>query len=117
MQNTEIAASARLVLVDDGGPEDQQWMDQFIASALSGEGDWPHAHPGIPRTVVSLDQVWRAIAANIRADGEPWSVRELGYPPLPGTVPASIAAPPPPDHPNKGSTSHNLLHSILGDFH
>ncbi|MFG1610286.1 hypothetical protein [Actinoplanes sp. NPDC049265] len=119
MHNTDAAADLELVIVGDGGPADQQWMDAFIMSAQSGAGDWPHGHPDIPRTTVTRDQVWLAIAENVQIDGGPWSVAELGYPPITGPSSPMLAARPRPPHddPNRGSVSHNLLHSILGNFH
>jgi hypothetical protein len=117
MDEVDAAVNVRLVVVSDGGPEDQQWMDAFVASAQSGAGDWPHTHSSIPQASVTLDRLWTAIADNVQLGGAPWSVAELGYPPLTGTEPAMIAAPPPSDDPNRGSISHNLLHSILGNFH
>jgi hypothetical protein len=117
MSEVNTAADVHLVLVSDGQPEDQQWVDAFIASAQSGAGDWPHTHPDIPRTSVTVDRLWKAIADNVQFDGVPWSVAEQGYPPFAGTEPAMIVSPPPPGDPNRGSVSHNLLHSILGNFH
>ena len=61
-------------------------------------------------------RLWQAVAGNFQFNGAPWSVPEHGYPALVGPPMTSVAAPPPSD-PNRGSMSHNLLHSILGNFH
>ncbi|MEU4624777.1 hypothetical protein AB0G04_32995 [Actinoplanes sp. NPDC023801] len=116
MKNTDIKTDGTIVLVSDGEPVDQRFVDLLVTAGQSGEGDWPHAHPRIPRSVITRAQLWRAVAENFRFDGEPWSVPDHGYPSLVGP-PATSVVDPPPEEPNRSSVSHNLLHSILGDFH
>ncbi|WP_203786893.1 hypothetical protein [Paractinoplanes rishiriensis] len=89
-----------LVTVVDAAPAVQAWVDQFIASARAGTGDWPHPHGGIEQTFIPLARFDAVMA-------------EAGWArTAEGTVPMS----PVPD-PDKGGIYHNVLHSLLGDFH
>lgn len=114
--------TASRVVVIDGTPEAQQWLDTFIHAAQAGTpGDWPHPHAGIPGRRIKMSDLVAAIAMNFAdADGA-WSIADRGFPPPPGgevSVSAGAAnAPRPPEDPSKGSAYHNLLHSLLGDFH
>ena len=106
------------VVVLNGVPADQQWMDQVTASARKGGDDWPHPHQSLPTGQVTQVELYKLIAAAFAVAGRPWSVATDGYPPIDGAV-SAIAPPPPTDDPDpsRGSSMHNLLHSILGDFH
>ncbi|KXK60751.1 hypothetical protein AWW66_17255 [Micromonospora rosaria] len=113
MRNIHDTTSA--VVVVDGTVEVQQWLDDVLAAArLGSPGDWPHSHSDVPRATVTLDEVAKAIGACFTADGVPWSVALLGLPPLPGEPFPVLAG---THHPAKGSAYHNMLHSLLGDFH
>ncbi|MFI7547877.1 hypothetical protein [Actinoplanes sp. NPDC049599] len=113
---TPMPPSGGPVTVVDGTAEAQEWVDTLVAQARTGTGDWPHKHPAVPAARITLAQLHVAIEHNYFADGRPWSVERDGYPPLePG--PAGLGARPDEDPGNRGSMSHNLLHSILGDFH
>lgn len=94
-----------LVTILDAPPAVQHWVDEFIASARTGSGDWPHPHGTIPMTVVPLqtfDDVM-AQAGWARTAGGPQS-------------PDGVHSPPVPD-PGRGGLYHNVLHGLLGDFH
>jgi hypothetical protein len=85
-----------LVTIDGATPEVQHWVDDFVASARAGTGDWPHPHTGITLTVVPLarlDQVLNQVG---------WA-RVTGRSPIPD--------------PNSGGVYHTVLHGLLGDFH
>ena len=104
------------VTVSDGTAEAQAWVDTLVAQARSGTGDWPHEHPAIPATRITLAQLHLAIETCWFVDQRPWSVQRDGYPPLePGS--SRLTAGRGDDPGNRGSMSHNLLHNILGDFH
>ncbi|MFD2767971.1 hypothetical protein [Micromonospora eburnea] len=110
------------VLVTDGTPDVQQWLDKVVdAARLGTPGDWPHPHTEIPRAVITLDRLAKEIAVCFAFAGVPWSLAEDGLPPLPGAQPGSTSelAARDPGHtdPTKGSAYHNLMHSLLGDFH
>jgi hypothetical protein len=97
-----------LVTIQGASAEVQGWVDAFITSARTGTGDWPHAHSTIPMTQVPLATFTHAmeeIGWALTADGP------VERTPAPGPV-----LDPVPD-PDKGSAYHNLLHSLLGDFH
>jgi hypothetical protein len=125
-QRKTVRVDNPVVLVD-GTAEAKAWLGDLVAQARGGLGDWPHPHPAIPAARITLAQLHNAISANYTVDGKPWSVAQQGYPPLQGGPPSvaavagggptDVAAVHPPDDPSKGSSSHNVLHSILGDFH
>lgn len=105
------------VIVLGGVPGDQHWMDQVTSAARKGAGDWPHPHEPLPRGHVTQAMLYKLIATQFAVDGRPWSVATDGYPPI-DDAESSIASPPSDDpDPSRGSSMHNLLHSILGDFH
>lgn len=104
------------VIVVDGTPQAQAWMDAVVTSARAGGTDWPHPHDKIPRGRVTLERLHATIAAQFNRDGRPWKVEVDGYPPVTGEI-ATAAAREPHEDPSRGSAMHNLLHSILGNFH
>ena len=104
------------VTVSDGTAEAQAWVDTLVAKAQKGADDWPHPHPSVPATRITLSQLHVAIEHNFVVDQRPWSVERDGYPPL-EPDPSQATAGGDEDPGNRGSMSHNLLHSILGDFH
>lgn len=104
------AQSGHLVTVLGASEETQQWVDAFIAAAQAGAGDWPHPHPDIPPTVIPLEVFQAAIEAG--GLGVIAEQRAGG-----GAAQARPATDPAPDDPSKGGTYHNVLHSLLGDFH
>jgi hypothetical protein len=108
--------SGSVVTVSDGTAEAQAWVDTLVARAQTGAGDWPHAHPAIPATRITLSQLHFAIEHNFVVDQRPWKVAQDGYPPL-DPSPSQLTAGRGDDPGSRGSMSHNLLHSILGDFH
>jgi hypothetical protein len=94
-----------LVTILDAPPAVQHWMDAFVAAARTGTGDWPHPHGGIPLTVVPL-QTFDDVMTQVgwaRAAGGPESTDGVTLPPVPD--------------PGRGGMYHNVLHSLLGDFH
>jgi hypothetical protein len=93
-----------LVTVIDASPGVQDWVDQFVASARAGTGGWPHPHDGISRTTIPLAR-FDAVMAEVG-----WARTASGA--SSGPVPLS----PVPD-PNQGGVYHNVLHSLLGNFH
>jgi hypothetical protein len=96
-------------------PQFQGWLDAVVEAARKGApGDWPHAHPDLPSTEITMATFKRAVEANFESSGEPWSLERHGLPPLPGEDADHKAGDP---DPNKGSSYHNLMHSLLGDFH
>lgn len=110
----QINSSERRVLIVDAPPEVQSWVDSFIISAHTGAGNFPHPHPDIPAatlTLAELEQVVRTALGSLPwGEGAAISGGEVG------------AARPhhDPEHdtdPSTGSAYHNLLHSMLGDFH
>lgn len=93
-----------LVTVVDAAPAVQDWVDQFIASARAGTGDWPHPHTGIALTVIPLAQFDAVLAqAGWARTAE-------------GASNGPILMDPVPD-PDNGSIYHNVLHGLLGNFH
>jgi hypothetical protein len=97
-----------LVTILDASAEVQHWVDQFVAGARAGAGDWPHQHADIGLTVLPLARFTAVMAEagwQITADGSVERSSDPGVPlsPTPG--------------PSQGSTYHNVLHSLLGDFH
>jgi hypothetical protein len=98
-----------LVTIQDASAEVQAWMDAFVDSARTGTGEWPHAHPVIPMSFVPLATFTHAmeqVGWGLTADGP------VERNPTPGPVLSPV-----PEDPDKGSTYHNVLHSLLGNFH
>jgi hypothetical protein len=116
MQPARAAKPTNVVTVLDGTAEAQSWVDTLVAQARSGTADWPHAHPAIPPSRITLSGLHAAIERYFVLDGRPWSVPRDGYPLL-GLSPHPVADPHGGDSGNRGTRSHNLLHSLLGDFH
>jgi hypothetical protein len=113
--------SLPLVVLDDGSTAAQHWLDQAVQAAVAGSpGEWPHAHSQVPSTNVSLSTLVHAIENSFWVGNQPWSVVTMGFPPPPGAVigPTQLAGDPPPDDDmSRGSMYHNMLHSLLGNFH
>jgi hypothetical protein len=116
MQPVRATKPTNVVTVLDGTAEAQFWVDTLVAQARSGAGDWPHAHPVIPSGQITLVELHSAIGRYFVMDGRPWSVPRDGYPPL-DPSPLPVADPHDGDAGNRGTRGHNLLHSLLGDFH
>jgi hypothetical protein len=116
MQPARATKPTNVVTVLDGTAEAQSWVDILVVQARSGVGDWPHAHPVIPPSQITMPELDSAIGRFFVMDGRPWSVPSDGYPPLdpPGRP---VADPHGGDPGNRGTRGHNLLHSLLGDFH
>jgi hypothetical protein len=103
----------RLLSIVDAPPSVQQWVDVFIESAVAGtpQTSWPHAHPDVPVSTLSLKDLWMHIEEVFTLNGHPWSVLAMGFPPpvdkpdVPGVTPG-----------DRGFY-HTLLHRMLGDFH
>ena len=93
-----------LVTILDAPPEVQHWVDQFVAAARAGTGDWPHPHHEITLTVVPLETFDRVMT-------EAGWARTPAGPVSPGGPVSPFPAP------NNGSMYHNVLHGLLGNFH
>ncbi|GAB2961827.1 hypothetical protein GCM10027280_58310 [Micromonospora polyrhachis] len=127
MQSTDLV---RVVSIVDAPDDVQQWVDALVEAARVGEGDFPHPHPDPPSRVLTLADLLHAIERAYSVGGVPWSIVERGFPPIDGmaatdvtvviertAAPATIKHDDDPVRPNSGTSAHNLLHSMLGDFH
>ncbi|BEL04395.1 hypothetical protein Q0Z83_025860 [Actinoplanes sichuanensis] len=116
MQPAQATKPTNVVIVLDGTTEAQSWVDLLVVQARSGVGGWPHAHPTIPPSQITVSELNSAIGRFFVMDGRPWSVPGDGYPPLdqPGHP---VADPGAGDPGNRGTRAHNLLHSLIGNFH
>jgi hypothetical protein len=103
---SETTDHKRLLTIIDAPAGVQQWVDAFVASARAGTGEWPHPHPTVPMTTVSAATFAQCVEKYL---GEAWWIVAPGSP---ERKPAPI-----PTDPDSGSAYHNLLHSLLGDFH
>jgi hypothetical protein len=109
-----VPQQGRILTIANAPPGVQEWVDAFVEAARAGApGDWPHPHPEVPQKTVSLEALWRRIEENFGSAQGPWSVVANGFPP---TLSVAEQRKGEPD-PSKGSSYHNLLHSLLGDFH
>jgi len=103
-----IPVRKHLVTIQGASAEQQNWVDRFIGAARDGTGDWPHAHSHITLTVVPLATFVHAMEEagwQLTADGPAERNAQ------PGTTVSPVPGP------NQGTTYHNVLHSLLGDFH
>ncbi|HWS38057.1 MAG TPA: hypothetical protein VN408_35645 [Actinoplanes sp.] len=116
MQPARVTKPTNVVTVLDGPEEAQSWMDTVVAQARSGTGDWPHAHPIIPPGQITVSELHSVIGRFFVLDGRPWSVPGDGYPPLDLPL-VPIDDPNGADPGSRGTRAHNLLHSLLGNFH
>jgi len=115
MQSPELVRGLSIV---DAPDDVQQWVDALVEAARVGGGEFPHPHPDPPSRVLTLADLLHAIERTYSFGGVPWSIVERGFPPIDGTaaLPA-IKHDDDPVWPNSGTSAHNLLHSMLGDFH
>lgn len=93
-----------LVTIQGAPPSVQRWVDEFVAAARTGIGDWPHPHDTIPMTLVPYERFLDVV----RHLG--WDMGTEG--PVSGAVPLG-----PVPRPHSGGVYHEALHSLLGDFH
>jgi hypothetical protein len=109
----------RILSIVDAPADVQQWVDSFIESARIGGGAaWPHPHPFMPTSTRTLGSLVASIEANFSRNGTAWSVVDNGFPPSTDLPVLAVAAQPSDEPaPNVGSAYHNLLHSLLGNFH
>ena len=103
-----VPVRKHLVTVLDAAAETQHWVDQFIESARTGADGWPHPHTEITLTVLPLSKFNQAMEA------AGWQLTPEGTIER-GSQPGAPISPIP--DPDQGSTYHNVLHSLLGDFH
>jgi hypothetical protein len=119
---TESVVSPPRVVVVDGFKELQKWVDALTDSAIQGGELWDEPHD-VPCSAVTVATIWRAVETTFTHGGEPWSVTQLGLPPITAADETELGnqtVQPDPfndQDPNPGSWYHNVLHAALGNFH